>query len=490
MILFCVCLAHARQQGLGTPVATGVALSTDSIKPLQIGDSIPSALWNLPLQIIKARQEGTTTVTLNDYKGKLIILDFWATWCASCIKYMPHMHEVARELRVDVVLLPSTHERLEVVQSFLAKTASPQMQSLKASFTSIIASNTLNDYFPRKTIPHVVIIGADGTVKAITLPAYTTVDNLKMLSEKKLGHIVSKQESVDKPLLGLKRPDSNHENKLYYTALIPYQDGLLFPTGFTQDSINNTNHMFYVNATVLKLYTFALQYLQEAGTNGLAYMPSRRILAVSNPKSYEYSAERNADYDHQRMRYTYEALMPGHISKQLAQQKMKEELDYYLNLTGSYEKREVPCLILGIDKESKLPKSKGGEQKIVLNGIWGKKVPEKVKPSSGGANSYMQNYRLSQLAYLLNHQTEGTVPFVIDETGIEFPLDLDLPDKLYDIAQLKSTLKKQGISLKETVRELPMFVLKEKGYEPQGDLRLGRFGYVYGDQTEEGRDAK
>src|SRR5690606_33195356 len=47
------------------------------IKPLQIGDTIPEALWSLPLQVIN-HPEGKDTITLNDYRDKkLIILDFW-----------------------------------------------------------------------------------------------------------------------------------------------------------------------------------------------------------------------------------------------------------------------------------------------------------------------------------------------------------------------------------------------------------------------------
>src|SRR5690606_4010704 len=56
-ILFCVCLAHARQSS-SPEAANGVALSTDSIKPLQIGDTIPEVLWHMPLQMVKAGQEG------------------------------------------------------------------------------------------------------------------------------------------------------------------------------------------------------------------------------------------------------------------------------------------------------------------------------------------------------------------------------------------------------------------------------------------------
>lgn len=33
-------------------------------------------------------------VTLEDYKGKVVLLHFWATWCAPCIEEMPHMEEL------------------------------------------------------------------------------------------------------------------------------------------------------------------------------------------------------------------------------------------------------------------------------------------------------------------------------------------------------------------------------------------------------------
>lgn len=41
------------------------------------------------------------TVQLSDYKGKVIILDFWATWCPPCVKEIPHFNELAKKYGKD-----------------------------------------------------------------------------------------------------------------------------------------------------------------------------------------------------------------------------------------------------------------------------------------------------------------------------------------------------------------------------------------------------
>jgi len=44
-------------------------------------------------------------VKLSDYKGKVIILDFWATWCPPCRKGIPDLVSIQNEYKNDVVII-------------------------------------------------------------------------------------------------------------------------------------------------------------------------------------------------------------------------------------------------------------------------------------------------------------------------------------------------------------------------------------------------
>lgn len=62
------------------------------------------------------------TRTLEDFKGKAVILNFWASWCAPCVIEMPQMFDLASKTKEEAVyLFVSLDDSEEEIKRFLAK---------------------------------------------------------------------------------------------------------------------------------------------------------------------------------------------------------------------------------------------------------------------------------------------------------------------------------------------------------------------------------
>ncbi|AHD10886.1 disulfide interchange protein tlpA-like protein [Phaeobacter gallaeciensis] len=87
-------------------LGANAALAADpvALADMRQGDMKKLVLHSAPKPVSSAEfqlADGAGTATLGDYQGKIVLLNFWATWCAPCRKEMPQLSELQEEFGGD-----------------------------------------------------------------------------------------------------------------------------------------------------------------------------------------------------------------------------------------------------------------------------------------------------------------------------------------------------------------------------------------------------
>ncbi len=64
--------------------------------------------------------DSSRTVRLGDYRGKVVVLNFWASWCAPCLEEFPSLIHLQRDMPQVVVLAISFHDDEDSYKTYIA----------------------------------------------------------------------------------------------------------------------------------------------------------------------------------------------------------------------------------------------------------------------------------------------------------------------------------------------------------------------------------
>ncbi len=118
-------------------------------------------------------------------KGKVVLIDFWATWCPPCRELIPELNGYQQKFGKDLVVIGVSDESADVVKSFMAKT--------KMNYNvAVDPKGHMSGYLGVKGIPHVIVITPDGIVRWQGFP----LGEEDRLTEDKLSQIIKASKAT------------------------------------------------------------------------------------------------------------------------------------------------------------------------------------------------------------------------------------------------------------------------------------------------------
>lgn len=127
--------------------------------------------------------EGGKDIKLSDYKGKVILLNFWATWCPPCRKELPDLSQISTELQgKDFVMIGvSVDDNQEVLNKFL--------ETNRLSYTVVFEPTELVGKYmstagqTQNVVPQTYIINKEGKVVEAILGARSKADFMSLINK-------------------------------------------------------------------------------------------------------------------------------------------------------------------------------------------------------------------------------------------------------------------------------------------------------------------
>jgi len=417
------------------------AQKLSALKPPVIGEVVPD------VTIDHIQGYAGHKAKLSDFRGKLLILDFWATWCKPCVMMIPRMDSLEKQFEGRVQFLPVTYQTEKEVSVFREKMAKRTGKRIVGP--EVVEDQQLKALFPYTGVPHYVWIGPDGVLRAVT--------NLDEINAAKISAMLSGNSAVlpikkdvqrlaynrqQTPLSGFlaRNPDVAVRNQ-YQALLTGYIPGIGGGTALQQPGDSSGN--WRVTYTNLNLHTL----FANAYGKGRRFFSSNTVsVEVKDSLAFFHMGQKARDWMPLHC-YCYELIVPA-AQADSGYSIMQNDLDrlFPRYQAGLETRRKKVLALIRTSKSDKI-----------------KSASEHYSDSYDGFTYRLRRSKLAHFVIGLNGMYMQSSPMeIVDQTGYEDYADLDLEVKFSDLQSVNSALSRYDLKLVEKTEPREILVIRDR----------------------------
>ncbi|OQP64113.1 hypothetical protein A3860_22160 [Niastella vici] len=371
-------------------------------------------------------------LALSDLKGKVVIIDFWGTFCIPCINAIPKMEQLQKKFGDSLQVLMVATDGFQKAKQFYET----RQKANKPMYLPCAINRKFVKYFQLNGVPTYVWIDEKGFIKAITDQSQITEQNIGDFIRGKpvqLRQMVKEVRRDYKKSLVATASEMDSSSVLYNSSLTKYLSG--FTSTYTPLTRGRTK-VSVTNLSIPLLYRIAFGDTANSIEYNRTVIESAHPEKLSCPKSESFEAWRIDNT------FCYELMVPKEKQKDILKI-MQGELKKMFGYNAFQELRTQKCLVLTADKDFHFWASKTVIPKVIF--------------STGGIT--VTNYPFAQFAGMIQHYIPDKIIF--DETGITGNIDIALQAEMNDVDSVMEALKKFGLHLHWEDRQVQMLVIKD-----------------------------
>ena len=152
--------------------------------PAMLGFRLPQEFWSHEFTVYENNR--FSKQTLAQYRGKPLILDFWATWCTSCVRNFPKLDHFKKTYGDSVnFLLVNSFDR--DTAKIAAVFTDDKFKNYRTNIPTIVWDDYLKELFPHQAVPIYIWIDDYGYLAAISTADFVNDNQIKVLLDRMKG---------------------------------------------------------------------------------------------------------------------------------------------------------------------------------------------------------------------------------------------------------------------------------------------------------------